>query len=117
MPGSFSPVAVFVQRLAVGLLAIAVARQLSRSICLTGNIHWLPCYTIYMTQPTANALNRHIVRKISLEDEGLDDGYSNFTAEERVLMVWPITLTAWKFKEPNGFESRLQRHVARIERR
>lgn len=61
--------------------------------------------------------NRQIVRKVSLDEEGTYDIYSSFTPAQRFLMVWPITLSAWSFKEPNGFESRLQRHVGRIERR
>lgn len=58
-----------------------------------------------------------IVRKLSLSEEGSEVVYSNMTAEERVLMMWPLTLTAWKFAKPDGFEPRLQRHVTRIERR
>ena len=61
--------------------------------------------------------HRQIVRKSTLlEEEGSVD-YQNLTREQRVLMVWPLTLGAWKFKEPNGFQPRLQRHVVRVERR
>lgn len=63
------------------------------------------------------AAARQIVHKISLLDEGNDAIYSQMTAAERVRMVWPLTLTAWKFAKPDGFESRLQRHVTCIERR
>ena len=58
-----------------------------------------------------------IVRKLSLSEEGSEVVYSKMTAEKRVLMMWPLTLTAWKFANPDGFEPRLQRHVTRIERR
>lgn len=61
--------------------------------------------------------NRQIVRKTTLDDEGVLNDYAGFTPEQRLLMVWPITLTAWKFKDPHGVQQRLQRHVGRVERR
>ena len=45
------------------------------------------------------------------------DDYDRLSPEQRVLMVWPLTLTAWKFKDPNVVQPRLSRHVGRIERR
>lgn len=66
---------------------------------------------------SVHSAHRQIARKISLFEEGNDSIYSQMTAEQRVLMVWQLTLTAWKFANPNGFESRLQRHVTRVERR
>ena len=42
-----------------------------------------------------------------------DAGVPAATAAERILMVWPLTITAWAFKEPNVVQSRLQRHVVR----
>jgi len=67
--------------------------------------------------PSPDLSARKIVRKLELSEEGNESVYSTLTAEQRVLMVWPLTLTAWKFTKPDGFEPRLQRHVARIERR
>jgi hypothetical protein len=67
--------------------------------------------------PASNAEARRTLRKLSLSEEGSELVYSEMTPEQRVLMVWPLTLTAWKFAWPNGFEPRLQRHVSRIERR
>lgn len=60
-------------------------------------------------EKTTDSSNRQIVRKLALSDEGNDPVYSSLSAEQRVLMVWSLTLTAWKFANPNGFEPRLQR--------
>lgn len=65
--------------------------------------------------PTPNSHARTTVRKLALSEEGEELVYSTMTAEQRVLMVWPLTLTAWKFAHPDGFEPRVQRHVTRIE--
>ena len=61
--------------------------------------------------------SRQVIKKISLADEGRANDYSHLTPEERLRMVWSLTLTAWRFKEPHGFQSRLSRHVGRFERR
>lgn len=61
--------------------------------------------------------HRKRVRRISLADEGTSEGYDHLSPEQRILMVWPLALTAWKFKDPNGVQSRLSRHVGRVERR
>ena len=64
-----------------------------------------------------NSPQRNVLRIRKLEDEGKPDPYiASLTSEQRVLMVWPITVTAWKFKDPNGIQPRLSRHVVRIER-
>ena len=63
-------------------------------------------------------VRRSFVRKTTLSEQGNDhDYYASLTPEQRVAMVWPLTITAWKFAQPDGFESRLSRHVARVERR
>ena len=62
-------------------------------------------------------MDRSITKLTTLDQQGLDSGVPNATAAERLLMVWPLTLTAWKFKEPNVVQPRLQRHVARVVRR
>lgn len=65
-----------------------------------------------------NNPNRRIMRIRKLEDEGKPDSrVAALTCEQRVLMVWPMSVTAWKFKDPNGIQPRLSRHVARVERR
>ncbi|MFT5524462.1 MAG: hypothetical protein ACI9HK_002416 [Pirellulaceae bacterium] len=44
---------------------------------------------------------------------GTDAGVPDATPVERLMMVWPLTLSAWAFKEPNVAQPRLQRHVVR----
>jgi hypothetical protein len=56
------------------------------------------------------------VRKRHLHDAQQDDDLRDVSPAERMSMVWPLTVTAWAFKgEPVG-ESRLQRHLVRIQR-
>ena len=61
-------------------------------------------------------MNRSIVKRSTLEHQGQDSGVPNATPSERIALVWPLTLTAWAFKEPNVAQPRLQRHVVRIYR-
>ena len=68
---------------------------------------------MYSMQP----MNRRVVKLTTLEQQGKDAGAPDATPEERLMMVWPLTLTTWKFKEPNVVQPRLQRHVARTLRR
>ncbi len=69
-----------------------------------------------MTSPLQPTGNREIVRKTTLAQEGQGEDYSHLTPEQRVLMVWPLTQTAWRFKDPHGIQSRFPRHVGRVER-
>jgi hypothetical protein len=62
-------------------------------------------------------MDRSVARLTTLDQQGLDSGVPDATPTERLLMVWPLTLTAWKFKEPNVVQPRLQRHVACVVRR
>ena len=59
-------------------------------------------------------MDRSIVQLTTLDQQGLDSGVPDATPAERLLMVWPLTVTAWAFKEPNAVQPRLQRHVARL---
>ena len=59
-------------------------------------------------------MDRTIVKRTTLEQQGRDVGVPAATPVERLKMVWPLTLTAWAFKEPNVVQPRLQRHVVRI---
>lgn len=59
-------------------------------------------------------MDRTIVKRTTLDQQGRDAGVPAATPVERMMMVWPLTLTAWAFKEPNVVQSRLQRHVVRI---
>lgn len=56
-------------------------------------------------------MDRTIVKRTTLDQQGVDAGVPNATPAERMMMVWPLTLTAWAFKEPNVVQPRLQRHV------
>ena len=58
-------------------------------------------------------MDRTVVKRTTLDQQGLDSGVPDATPAERLLMVWPLTLTAWAFKEPNIVQPRLQRHVVR----
>lgn len=56
------------------------------------------------------------VRRSKLADQGKDPEYSRMTAEERLAMVWSLTVQAWMFKEGRLDESRLRRDVVRVVR-
>jgi hypothetical protein len=66
-----------------------------------------------MTSPLQPTGNREIVRKTTLAQEGQGEDYSHLTPEQRVLMVWPLTQTAWRFKDPHGIQSRFPRRWSR----
>jgi len=59
-------------------------------------------------------MERTIVKRTTLDQRGRDAGVPDATPVERMMMVWPLTLSAWAFKEPNVVQPRLQRHVVRI---
>ena len=60
---------------------------------------------------SVSRMDRTIVKRSTLDEQGVDSGVSEATPVERLMMVWPLTLTAWAFKEPNVVQPRLQRHV------
>jgi hypothetical protein len=62
---------------------------------------------------TISRMDRTIVKRSTLDEQGVDSGVSEATPTERLMMVWPLTLTAWPFEEPNVVQPRLQRHVVR----
>ena len=55
-----------------------------------------------------------VLRKGDKED---DPYLKGTTAQERLLMMWPLALQAWAFKGEDHRESRLSRHVVRVLRR
>ena len=57
--------------------------------------------------------SRYPVRRLSLRDKGTDADVRLLTPEERLAMVWPLTLQAWMFKEGLQHEPRLRRDVVR----
>jgi hypothetical protein len=56
------------------------------------------------------------VRVSGLHDPEDDAYLRSLSPEERIAMVWPLTLQAWAFKEGLDHEPRLQRHVVRVVR-
>lgn len=61
-------------------------------------------------------MNRQITKRTTLSEQGRDSGVPNETPAERLMMVWPLTLAAWAFKEPDVVQPRLQRYVVRTVR-
>lgn len=57
------------------------------------------------------------VRLRPLSEQGEEDDLRATTMAERIQMMWQLTVDAWAFKEGFAVESRLPRHVVRIERR
>jgi hypothetical protein len=57
------------------------------------------------------------VRVLSQKADAGHDDVAHLSAGQRLELMWQLTLDAWAFKgEPQGAESRLQRHVVRIQR-
>lgn len=60
-----------------------------------------------------------------LEDQSSNDDLADRTPAELISMVWPLTKTAWAFKQAGSnhasdipdAEQRLQRHIVRVRRR
>jgi len=55
--------------------------------------------------------------KTTLHDQDADGVIAAATPAERMLMVWPMTLDAWAFLDPESARREFQRHVVRVERR
>lgn len=68
------------------------------------------------TMSPLQRMDRSVVKRTTLDQQGKDVGVLHATPADRILMVWPLTLVAWEFKEPNVVQPRLQRHVVRIVR-
>ncbi len=60
---------------------------------------------------------RRVLRVKRLHDEEREDDLLQTTASERLAMVWPLTVDAWTFLEGTLAQSRLQRHIVRLQRR
>ncbi|QXD13816.1 hypothetical protein GQ464_010060 [Rhodocaloribacter litoris] len=60
---------------------------------------------------------RRVLRVKRLHDEDWEDDLLQTTAAERLAMVWPLTVDAWTFLEGTLAQSRLQRHIVRLQRR
>ena len=55
-------------------------------------------------------------RKLRLDQEGSDEDVGRLTPEERIAMVWPLTIQAYTFKDGRWDEQRLRRDVGRVVR-
>ena len=57
--------------------------------------------------------------KMTRLDDSEDDGFVDASMEERIRMVWPITVALWSVSSQGKIhaESRLQRRVAKLSRR
>ncbi len=60
--------------------------------------------------------SKYRVRKVELNDEPIDD-LGHLTPEQRIAMVWTLTVQAWMFKEGRFDEPRLRRDVVRTIRK
>jgi len=56
------------------------------------------------------------IRKGRLGDASLERG-SPMTPEQRLALVWPLTIQAWAFRGVDVAESRLPRHLMSVTRR
>ena len=54
------------------------------------------------------------VRWSTLDAQGPDPEIDRLSPEERLAMVWTLTVQAWKFKEGWVDEQRLRRDVVRV---
>jgi len=54
------------------------------------------------------------VRVRPLHDEGVERDYLAMTPEERLSIMWQLTVDSWAFKGEPLDESRLPRHVVRV---
>ena len=57
------------------------------------------------------------VRIRPLAEQGDEEDLRVASMAERIQMMWQLTADAWAFKEGSEVESRLPRHVVRLERR
>jgi hypothetical protein len=68
-------------------------------------------------QMAAKGRSQWTVRKGRLHDREMESPLTPTTPEERLSMVWPLTVEAYAFKGLNVAESRLPRHHLCITRR
>ena len=68
---------------------------------------------------TASETKRVVtIRKIHLSEEGVDDDeVARMTPEQRMELIWPLTVDAWAMMGEDIAEFRLPRHVVRVIRR
>lgn len=64
----------------------------------------------------ADSTNRRSIRKRNLHDPEPND-YAHLTPEERLAMVWPLTVQTWAWQGIDVTQQEPQRHVVRLLRR
>jgi hypothetical protein len=62
-------------------------------------------------------MNRRIVRKSTLTEQGAEDDLRDSSIEERWNMMWQLAVDCWAMKGEIVAEQEFQRHVERLERR
>lgn len=55
-------------------------------------------------------------RKTTLSEQDQDNDLANATMEERVAMVWPLTVEAWAMKGEDVTRQQMRHDVVRIKR-
>jgi deoxyribodipyrimidine photolyase len=70
---------------------------------------WRPCYSSRVKRRDVQIKFRPLRTK-----GGPDEDDLRLSIEERVALVWPLTLDAWAFKGEPVAESRLPRHIVRV---
>jgi hypothetical protein len=58
--------------------------------------------------------NRQIVRKSTLAEQGAEDDLRDTTAEERIRMVWQLTIDAWAMKGIEVSDQPMRKDVTRL---
>lgn len=58
--------------------------------------------------------NRKVIRVLRLEDQDKEEDLQKLTPEQRIQMVWPLTLDVWAFTGEKLAQLRLPRHVVRV---
>ncbi len=59
---------------------------------------------------------RRQIRITTLSKQGQEQDLVNSTPEERLAMMWQLTITAWLFKGERIAESGLSRHITNLQR-
>jgi hypothetical protein len=58
----------------------------------------------------------YTTRLTTLKNQNQEHNYDHLTAEERLKLVWPLTVELLSLTENFDAESRLQRHIAKLSR-
>jgi hypothetical protein len=66
--------------------------------------------------PPPSDRSHWLVRKGNLHDRSLERSMP-MTPEERLMMVWPLTVQAWAFRGEDVSQGSCARHVVRVFRR